>query len=250
MPKPITTRTRIADLGKPRIIVIGRGFAGLEFIKRIDGRKFQTVLFDRFNHHTFQPSLYQMATRGLETHSIIFLFRKEFWSKPDFFCRLGRTVKSYYGHAVRLTAFEKLITRTLIWAAGVKGHPIPEPATGAIGKSGCTIVDACCPVKGHENIFAIGDIARMEGDPNFNAGHPQMAPTAIRQGRQFARNFSRWLSKQGPLPFRYLRIGSMAAVGRNHALVDRVFVFFSWLWGNFSYDQSNRIIISRSCEGI
>jgi hypothetical protein len=185
MPVLITTRTRTADLGKPRIILIDRGFA---------------YLFDRFNHHAFQPPLYPVHTSGPETHSILFAFREKLWSRPDSF----RAVNSYCGRAVT----------------------------------------------GHENIFAIGDIARMEGDPNFNAGHPQMAPTAIRQGRQFARNFSRWLSKQGPLPFRYLRIGSMAAVGRNHALVDRVFVFFSWLWGNFSYDQSNRIIISRSCEGI
>ena len=33
MPKLITTRTRIADLGKPRIIIIGGGFGGLEVAK-------------------------------------------------------------------------------------------------------------------------------------------------------------------------------------------------------------------------
>ena len=62
MPKLITTRTRIADLGKPRIIIIGGGFGGLEVAKGLKGFKAQTVLFDKFNHHCFQPLLYQVAT--------------------------------------------------------------------------------------------------------------------------------------------------------------------------------------------
>jgi NADH dehydrogenase len=72
MPKLITTRTRIADLGKPRIIIIGGGFGGIEVIKGLKGSKAQVVLFDKRNHHTFQPLLYQVATSGLETNSIVF----------------------------------------------------------------------------------------------------------------------------------------------------------------------------------
>ena len=74
MPKLITTRTRIADLGKPRIIIIGGGFGGLEVAKGLEGFKAQTVLFDKYNHHCFQPLLYQVATSGLETSSIVFPF--------------------------------------------------------------------------------------------------------------------------------------------------------------------------------
>jgi NADH dehydrogenase FAD-containing subunit len=229
MPVLITTRTRTADLGKPRIIVIGRGFA---------------FLFDRFNHHPFQPPLYPVHTSGPDTHSILFAFREKLWSKPDFF----RAVNSYCGRAD--TACKVLIKRTLTWAAGAKGHPIEEPATGAIGMSGRPVMGACKRVKSHDNIFAIGDIARMGGDPNFVAGHPQMAPPATRQGRRFARNFLRWFSKQEPIQFRYRHFGSMATAGKNHAVVDPVIVFFSGIWRYFSYDQSNRIIISRSCEGI
>lgn len=79
MPKLITTQTRIADLGKPRILIIGGGFGGLEVAKGLRGLKAQVVLFDRFNHHTFQPLLYQVATSGLETSSIVFPFRKTFF---------------------------------------------------------------------------------------------------------------------------------------------------------------------------
>src|SRR5690606_14011467 len=89
MPKLITTRTRIADLGKPRIVVIGGGFGGLEVIKTLSGFKAQTVLFDKTNHHCFQPLLYQVATSGLETSSIVMPFRRRFNGQKDFYFRLG-----------------------------------------------------------------------------------------------------------------------------------------------------------------
>src|SRR5882757_2287556 len=89
MPKLITTHTRIKDLGKPRIVVIGGGFGGLEVVKALKGLNAQVVLFDKFNHHTFQPLLYQVATSGLETSSIVAPFRKLFSKRNDFYFRLG-----------------------------------------------------------------------------------------------------------------------------------------------------------------
>lgn len=93
MQKLITTRTRIADLGKPRIVVIGGGFGGLEVTKGLKGLKAQTVLIDKYNHHCFQPLLYQVATSGLETNSIVFPFRKRFAGQQDFFFRLGEVTR-------------------------------------------------------------------------------------------------------------------------------------------------------------
>ena len=93
MPKLITTQTRIADLGKPRVIIIGGGFGGLEVAKGLLKSKAQTVLFDKYNHHTFQPLLYQVATSALETSSIVFPFRKRFARAKDFYFRLGEVTR-------------------------------------------------------------------------------------------------------------------------------------------------------------
>lgn len=60
----------------PRIVLIGGGFAGLEFIRQIDHKKFQLVLIDKNNYHNFQPLLYQVAMSGLEPDSIAFPLRK------------------------------------------------------------------------------------------------------------------------------------------------------------------------------
>jgi NADH dehydrogenase len=93
MQKLIHNRTRIADLGKPRIVVIGGGFGGLELVKALKGVNAQVVLFDKYNHHTFQPLLYQVATSGLETASIIFPFRKKFAAHKDFYFRMGEVTR-------------------------------------------------------------------------------------------------------------------------------------------------------------
>ncbi len=79
----------IPDTGLPRIIVIGGGFAGISFIKKLQKEKVQIVLFDRHNYHTFQPLLYQVSTAGLEPDSIAYPLRKIFRKNMDFHFRLG-----------------------------------------------------------------------------------------------------------------------------------------------------------------
>lgn len=62
----------------PRIVVIGAGFAGINFIKKFKNKPFQLVLLDKNNFHQFPPLFYQVATSGLEPDSIVFAIRKMF----------------------------------------------------------------------------------------------------------------------------------------------------------------------------
>lgn len=73
----------------PRIVIIGGGFGGLRFVKKIDTRKYQVVLIDRYNYHTFQPLLYQVATAGLEPDSIAGPIRKTFQNRVNFYFRMA-----------------------------------------------------------------------------------------------------------------------------------------------------------------
>ncbi len=401
-------------------------------MKNLRGLKAQIVLFDKFNHHTFQPLLYQVATSGLETNSIVAPFRKIFSRQTDFYFRLAEVkavaaeensietsigsvkydylviatgastnfygmsdiekhasfmknivdatklrnriirnleyalltedaevmnslmdfvivgggptgvelagaltelrknafrkdypeldmrqmdiylveasprllngmsekasakalefleemgvhvllntaVKSYDGYEVELSTGKRLISRSLIWAAGVKGNPIDGLNPESITRGNRLLVDEFNRIKGYENIFAIGDVALMEGDAKFPKGHPQMAPPAQQQGRLVATNIRRLIARQPLKPFRYFDKGSMATVGRHKAVVDmpggvrfqgffawyvwmfvhlmaivgwknKVFTFFSWMWSYISYDRSNRLIIGRNEE--
>lgn len=71
------------------IIVIGGGFAGIQFIKKIDDTLFDVLLIDKINHHQFQPLFYQVATSQLEPASISFPLRNVFKSKKNLQIRLA-----------------------------------------------------------------------------------------------------------------------------------------------------------------
>ncbi len=62
---------------KKRIVIIGGGFGGLNLIKNIDKKKYEILLVDRNNFHSFPPLFYQIASSGLDPGSISFPFRRE-----------------------------------------------------------------------------------------------------------------------------------------------------------------------------
>ncbi len=81
----------IPETSRPRIVVIGGGFAGINLVKHLRGLPLQVVLLDRQNYNGFWPLLYQVATAGLEPDAIAEPFRKMFSSGfDDFHFRLVR----------------------------------------------------------------------------------------------------------------------------------------------------------------
>lgn len=54
----------------PQVVIIGGGFAGLAAAKRLRKVECEVTLVDRYNHHVFQPLLYQVATAGLSPGDI------------------------------------------------------------------------------------------------------------------------------------------------------------------------------------
>lgn len=66
MLEPEQLSLNIPDTTKPRVVIIGGGFGGINLAKKLSGKDFQVVMFDRQNYHGFWPLLYQVATGGLE----------------------------------------------------------------------------------------------------------------------------------------------------------------------------------------
>ena len=189
---------------------------------------------------------------------------------------LDERVKSYDGYTVTLKSGQQLVTRTLIWAAGVTGAPIPGLHNECLAPGNRYVVDGYNRVQGYDNVFAIGDIAQMKTE-EYPEGHPMVAQPALQQGRQLGQNLSRQLGGQLMEPFRYSDKGAMATIGRNHAVADiklfgrqyhldgfiawlawslihvialvgfrnRLAVFFTWAWDYFTQDKGLRYIIGR-----
>ena len=82
--------SHLPNIGKPRIVIIGGGFGGIELLKNLSTKDVQVVMIDRHNYHTFQPLLYQVATAGLEPDSIAAPLRKVFDDKKNFFFRMAK----------------------------------------------------------------------------------------------------------------------------------------------------------------
>jgi len=55
---------------RPRVLIIGAGFAGLNAAAALAHYPVDVTVVDRKNHHTFQPLLYQVATAGLSPGDI------------------------------------------------------------------------------------------------------------------------------------------------------------------------------------
>lgn len=78
----------IPDTSKPRVVIIGAGFGGLNAAMGLDDDKFQVVLFDKHNYHTFQPLLYQVASAGLQADAIAGPLRSLFHKRKNFHFRM------------------------------------------------------------------------------------------------------------------------------------------------------------------
>jgi NADH dehydrogenase len=68
-PSPATLAKGLVD-ARPRIVIIGAGFAGLYAAKGLKRSAAHVTVVDRRNHHLFQPMLYQVATAALNPSDI------------------------------------------------------------------------------------------------------------------------------------------------------------------------------------
>jgi len=80
----------IPDNDFPKIVVIGAGFAGINFIKKLKDKPVQVILIDQHNYHQFQPLLYQVAISGLEPDSVVSPIRKLFKSCINMIYRMAK----------------------------------------------------------------------------------------------------------------------------------------------------------------
>ncbi len=60
----------VRPMPRPRVVIIGGGFGGLEAAKSLARAPVDVLLIDRNNHHLFTPLLYQVATAGLSPGDI------------------------------------------------------------------------------------------------------------------------------------------------------------------------------------
>jgi len=116
---------------KPRVVVIGAGFGGLEAARALVKLPVRITIIDRKNHHTFQPLLYQVATAGISPAEIAAPIRWILRGRKNVEVLLGEVVDfDLERRIVKLTDLE-IPYDHLIVAAGAQhsyfGHDEWEP---------------------------------------------------------------------------------------------------------------------------
>jgi NADH dehydrogenase len=186
---------------------------------------------------------------------------------------LGRRVSSVEPGRVVLAGGESVETETVVWTAGVEAEPLAFDAPPARGPDGRIEVEETLQVKGHEDVFAVGDIAM------FMAAErplPMIAPVATQQGAHAAKNILRMMKGHQPLEFNYRDRGSMATIGRNAAVANiagrsfhgyfawiiwlvihimnligfrnKLFVLINWAWDYLFFERAVRLILPSCCD--
>ncbi len=78
---------------RPRVVIIGGGFAGINLAKKLNNKPVEVLMLDRHNYHTFQPLLYQVAMGAIEADSIGFPIRRIFTHQKNFTFHLAEVQK-------------------------------------------------------------------------------------------------------------------------------------------------------------
>jgi NADH:ubiquinone reductase (H+-translocating) len=132
--------------------------------------------------------------------------------------RTNTMLDSIDERSATLSTGERIPARTVCWTAGVK----PPAVVGRLGLPlvrGRIDVDATMRVKGHDNVWAIGDAAAVP-DPAKRRREPAppTAQHAIRQGRRAAENVAAALAGGKTKPFRYRTLGVFVDMGQHQAV--------------------------------
>jgi NADH dehydrogenase len=145
---------------------------------------------------TFAPSLSKYARAQLELRGID--------------VRTGTLVTMADDVGVVFSDETEIATATMVWTAGVRPNDIIDESPHRIE------VDEHLRVVGHDNAFAIGDVAAAHG--RHGDILPMISPPAMQAGRYVARSI---LGGTPRKPFRYRDKGTLATIGR-HAAVGQV----------------------------
>ena len=118
-------------------------------------------------------------------------------------------------------ATERLPSRTVIWAAGVRAAGLSETVAKATGAStdraGRIEINPDLTLPGHPEISAIGDATLLKGPGDRPL--PGLATVAIQQARHVAKAI-RAGQPGATTPFKYLDKGALAVVGRGKAVCE------------------------------
>jgi NADH dehydrogenase len=202
-------------------VFVGAGYAGLEGLAelqdftadvidlyprcRVTGMRWILVEATERVMPEIGPKLAEFAVRELRGRGIEI--------------RTKTTLDEVTAASARLSDGENVPTRTLVWTAGVKPHPVLARFGLPLDERGRLVTDSRLQVQGFDNVWAIGDCAAVPDPARKGLPCPPTAQHAIRQGRVVGRNVAAALGGSGRArKFTYKTKGVFVDMGRRKAV--------------------------------
>ncbi len=184
---------------KQKIIIVGGGFAGLQFARHLDPKYFEAILIDQVNHHQFQPLFYQVASARIEPSSISFPFRKIFQHKDHVQIRLAKVQEVDAEKKIVKTTIGDFNYDILVLATGCVtnyfGLKLPESGVYSLKTTYEAIQIRNNIIRNFENIVAKGADAPEE---LYNIVIVGAGPTGVEMAGAFAEMKKNILPKDYP----------------------------------------------------
>ncbi|MEM6259451.1 MAG: NAD(P)/FAD-dependent oxidoreductase [Planctomycetota bacterium] len=263
------------------IVVVGGGATGVELagamaelsqvvfrkdFRRINPTEARVVLCDGADRllTAFPADLSASAKRQLEQIGVE--------------VQLNKFVKEIDSEGVEFADGERIETHIVLWGGGVEAPPLTRTLGVELGKGGKIVVGPDLSIPGHPDAFVIGDVADVTLPDGTKA--PGLAPAAMQMGKHVAKQIRKEIKRGEPVEptdrrsFKYTDKGTMATIGRKHAIADigplhfggvlawiawlavhlllligfrnKVVVIIQWVYAFITFRRGARIIIGQA----
>jgi NADH dehydrogenase len=257
-------------------VVIGAGPTGVEMAGAIAEVAHKTLAteFRHIDPRQAHVMLVEAGPRVLSTYSE-HLSRKaeQSLTRLGVDVRTGLPVTNIDGEGVYIGE-QRVAASTVLWTTGVQASPAGTWLDAPTDRAGRVKVLPDLTVPDQPDVFVIGDTALCEqnGKPL-----PGIAPVAMQQGRYVAATIMRKVRGEQEIPpFHYHDKGSMATIGRSHAVVqlgplsltgfvawmawltihllyligfrNRLLVMLQWIWCYLTFQRGARLLTLAELE--
>jgi NADH dehydrogenase len=202
-------------------VFVGAGYAGLEGLAELQDFAADVIdLYPRCRTQGMRWILVEARDRVMpEIPAQLADFATRELRGRGIAIRTSTTLESVTTDTAVLSGGEVIPTRTLVWTAGVKPHPVIARLGLPLDDQGRIKVDRTLRVEGHEHVWALGDAAAVP-DPakKGKAATPPTAQHAIRQGKLAGRNVAASIGNGAVKSFTFKTKGVFVDMGQGQAV--------------------------------
>jgi NADH:quinone reductase (non-electrogenic) len=192
-------------------VFVGAGYAGVEALAELsdlvrDALRYYPTLRDAQQHWVLVDAAPKILP---EIPTPLGEYAARQLSGRGVDIRVETTLSRVEPHAAVLSDGDRILTGTVVWTAGVRANPVNERLGLPLDDRGRIKVGPTLQVEGLENVWALGDGARVPNGATPGLYDPPTSQHALRQARRLAKNLAGERK-----PYRYRMLGQVATLGR------------------------------------